>query len=191
MINKDELFLELSAVNSILRRKINLVACGGTAMTLLNVKPSTIDIDFLVPREDEHTYLIKTLKSAGYEEIITDRRLKSATEFLYDLFRGQSVYSTELLEDPLAGENNLFINEWSNIYLGCLNYYDLIITKLFRGAETDYRDIYLLWQKIFKEIDFDKLKSRYADHAKYGLNEKRLLDNFECFEKEIKDRGCL
>lgn len=191
MIDKNELFSELSAVNNILGRKINLIACGGTAMTLLNVKPSTIDIDFLVPRETEHTYLIKTLINAGYKEIITDRRLESPSKFLYDLFRGQSVYSTELFEDPLEEGNNILIREWSNIYLGCLNYYDLIITKLFRGTETDYRDMYLLWQKIYKEIDLDKLKDRYAEHAKYDFNEKRLLENLEYYIKEIKNRGYL
>src|SRR3990170_6142914 len=43
-------FLELMGQG--LPRKIVLVAVGGTAMTLLNVKPSTRDIDFTGPGED-------------------------------------------------------------------------------------------------------------------------------------------
>lgn len=42
----------LEVVDNELTRKITLVAAGGTAMTLLNLKPSTIDIDFTGPRQD-------------------------------------------------------------------------------------------------------------------------------------------
>jgi hypothetical protein len=35
-----------------LERKIVLVAAGGTALTLLNAKPSTLDLDFTGPSED-------------------------------------------------------------------------------------------------------------------------------------------
>src|SRR3989304_1658885 len=43
-------FLEL--VGQELPRKVVLVAAGGTAMTLLKVKPSTRDVDFTGPGED-------------------------------------------------------------------------------------------------------------------------------------------
>jgi len=42
----------LEEVDKELRRSITLVAAGGTAMTLLSVKPSTIDIDFTIPDQD-------------------------------------------------------------------------------------------------------------------------------------------
>jgi hypothetical protein len=42
----------LEAVDDELTRKIKLVAAGGTAMTLLNLKPSTVDIDFAGPDGD-------------------------------------------------------------------------------------------------------------------------------------------
>jgi hypothetical protein len=39
-------------LNDDLTKKITLVAAGGTAMTLLDLKPSTIDIDFTIPSSD-------------------------------------------------------------------------------------------------------------------------------------------
>ncbi len=40
-------FLEIS--DREIAKEITLVAAGGTAMTLLDTKPSTIDIDFTIP----------------------------------------------------------------------------------------------------------------------------------------------
>ena len=39
----------LEEIDRELSRKIVIVAVGGTAMTLVNAKPSTIDIDFTIP----------------------------------------------------------------------------------------------------------------------------------------------
>jgi len=44
--DKSTVFGFLQEVDKELKRKITLVAAGGTAMTLLDVKSSTIDIDF-------------------------------------------------------------------------------------------------------------------------------------------------
>jgi len=46
-IDKDTLLDTLSVWNSHLKRKVHLIACGGTALTLLNVKESTKDIEKL------------------------------------------------------------------------------------------------------------------------------------------------
>ncbi len=43
-LDKDELLGILRAWNSVLRRNVRLIACGGTAMTLLGVKASTKDV---------------------------------------------------------------------------------------------------------------------------------------------------
>jgi hypothetical protein len=50
--DKSTLFDFLSVLNEDLTKKITLVAAGGTAMTLLDLKPSTIDIDFTIPGYD-------------------------------------------------------------------------------------------------------------------------------------------
>ncbi len=62
-IDKQTLLNVLEQWNQFLRRKVHLIACGGTAMTLFQVKPSTKDVDFMIPRANEYGYLIKALKS--------------------------------------------------------------------------------------------------------------------------------
>ena len=57
-INKQELLKEIGGWNRFLKRKVHLIACGGTALTLLDLKESTRDIDFIVPHLAEYDYLI-------------------------------------------------------------------------------------------------------------------------------------
>ncbi len=55
-IEKQGLWDRLSAWDGFLKKKIHLIACGGTALTLLEVKPSTKDIDLMVPNIDEYEF---------------------------------------------------------------------------------------------------------------------------------------
>lgn len=65
-LGKAQLMDVLGQWNRFLKRKVHLIACGGTAMTLAGVKPSTKDVDFLVPVPAEHAYLLKILMPLGY-----------------------------------------------------------------------------------------------------------------------------
>jgi len=56
-IDKRNLLDRIGAWDGFLRKKVHLIACGGTALTLLNIKPSTKDIDLIVPDVTEHKYL--------------------------------------------------------------------------------------------------------------------------------------
>ena len=49
------------------RGQIHLIACGGTALTLLGYKEATKDVDFLVPIEREYKRLTQFLKEVGYK----------------------------------------------------------------------------------------------------------------------------
>ena len=62
-INKQKLFNNIGLWDGFLKRKVSLIACGGTALTLLDIKDSTKDIDLIIPKEDEYDYLIKGLES--------------------------------------------------------------------------------------------------------------------------------
>ena len=61
-LNQKDLLDTLGLWNGFLNKKIHLIACGGTALTFLGVKESTKDVDMLVPVDQEHDYLIKTLR---------------------------------------------------------------------------------------------------------------------------------
>ena len=60
-LGKEQLLNIMVEWNRFLKRRVHLIACGGTAMTLLGVKPSTKDIDFMIPSIKEYAYLIKQL----------------------------------------------------------------------------------------------------------------------------------
>jgi hypothetical protein len=48
-LDKIRLLDILGGWNRFLKRKVHLIACGGTAITLIGVKPSTKDVDFMIP----------------------------------------------------------------------------------------------------------------------------------------------
>jgi len=52
MITKKDLLKWLEDIDAKLKNRITLIAVGGTAMTLLNLKESTIDVDFDISREN-------------------------------------------------------------------------------------------------------------------------------------------
>ena len=49
-IDRDSLFDRLGIWNGFLKRKVRLIACGGTALTLLGIKASMKDIDLIGAR---------------------------------------------------------------------------------------------------------------------------------------------
>jgi len=56
MIDRNELVKWLRAIDKKLHRKMDLIAVGGTAMTLLGLKSSTRDIDFCIKSEDKKDF---------------------------------------------------------------------------------------------------------------------------------------
>jgi len=67
-LGKEQLLDIMVEWNRFLKRRVHLIACGGTAMTLLGVKPSTKDVDFMIPNIKEFTYLTKQLRALGYKQ---------------------------------------------------------------------------------------------------------------------------
>ena len=53
-IDSAELLDTLDNWESLMNFRVHLIACGGTALTLLNIKSSTKDIDFIVPETNEY-----------------------------------------------------------------------------------------------------------------------------------------
>ncbi len=179
-INKDRLYETLAIWNSYLTRKIHIIACGGTALTLLEVKDSTKDIDLIIPRREEYNYLIKILQDIGYKQV-TQYGWSSGDFFTFDIFIGNNVYTTALLDSPLNEDKHTVIKEFSYLYLGVLNDYDLIITKLFRGTEIDFEDCLNLIEHRKSSIDLIELNSRYRETASYDTSEERVIKNFVRF----------
>lgn len=187
-INQEGFFAELAAWNNFLGRKVYLIACGGTALTLMGVKDSTKDIDFMVPRVKDYSYLVGILEELGYKSVTGSGWAKD-NGFIFELNRGNRVHTTDLLESPLKTGNHILIKEYSRIYLGALNYYDLIISKLFRGISVDIDDCLTLIRAKRKDINITKLESRFLETAKYDVSEGKVVLNLKHFLELLKKEG--
>jgi len=124
-LDKTQLLDFLGVVEKELSRQITLVGAGGTAMTLLDLKPSTIDIDFTGPGE----YI------ADFKEA-----LKNISHgFKIDLYKDGVVFSQILPEDYL--EKSIRIRQIGRIELCSLQPLDIVVTKIGRLDDRDMRDI--------------------------------------------------
>jgi hypothetical protein len=192
-IKEDELTRTLQAWDELIpgRGKIRLVACGGTALTLMGYKESTKDVDFLVPEPGEYARLIDFLGKTGYRQVTSYGWKRNTETILFDLYPGKKVYVTELLTSPLARGGSRKWKEWKKIKVSTLNPADLIISKMFRGTETDIQDSLLLLSK--ERMDLKKLQTRYRETAQYDISEAKVLRNLELLLKrwqEMKHEKC-
>ena len=184
-IDKTTLLNTLSLWNRYLKRKVRIIACGGTALTLLNLKESTKDVDYLIPEQSEYRYLIKNMMDLGYKQT-TGTGWQKNKGFIFDLFVGKTIFTTELLESPLEPGKHIPYKEFSSVYLGILNYYDLIISKLFRFTPVDTDDCVTLFKEKNKEINLDKLKSRFHETSVYDISDEKNRNNFKYFLELLK-----
>lgn len=187
-LNKKTLLDTLVQWNGFLKRKVHLIACGGTALTLLDIKPSTKDIDFIVPREKEYYYLIKILKDLGYHNASAFGWKKKGDIFIFDLFPGNRIHTTELLESPLEGNNHKLLKEFSHLYIGILNEYDLIASKLFRGTTVDYEDCEMLVKAHKDKIDIKRIEKHFKELVKYDISEDRIGKNIDIFLDKLREK---
>ncbi|OIO72808.1 MAG: hypothetical protein AUJ85_09260 [Elusimicrobia bacterium CG1_02_37_114] len=187
-IDKEGLFDIIRTWDSFLKKKVHLITCGGTALTLLGIKASTKDIDFIVPELSEYKYLLNILQQIGYKSK-TGTGWARDDNFIFDLFIGNRVHTTELLDSPLDKEKHILLKEFSYIYLGILNYYDLIISKLFRGTGADMEDCLSLMKSKAREIDLNFLIKRFRETASYDISEDKVNKNLDYFLEMLKKEG--
>lgn len=187
-IDKQGLLDMIGTWDSFIKRKVHLIACSGTALTLLGVKASTKDIDLIVPNLNEYEYLINILRQLGYESA-SGWGWTRRDGLIFDLFRGKTVHTTELLESPLDKKNHILIKEFSHIYLGVLNYYDIIISKLFRGTTIDIDDCISLIKGKRGKIYLKRLEDRFRETASYDVSEDKVNTNLDNFLKTLKREG--
>jgi len=184
-LSKADLLSRISDWDTFFKRRVYLIACGGTALTLIGIKESTKDIDFIVPKESDYAYLLRVLKELGYKQSRGSGWRRQNEPYVFDLFRGKRIHTTELLESPLEEKNNVLVKEFSRIYLGVLNYYDLIISKIFRGETQDFEDCLTLIKAKKEEIDLDLLKERIKETASNDISEKKVNQQLESFLRSV------
>jgi hypothetical protein len=185
-LNKQALLERLSVWDSFLRKKVSLIACGGTALTLLDVKASTKDVDLIVPDEIGYKYLVGVLSELGYRRS-TGAGWERGDGFVFDIYNGKRVHTTELLSSPLEG--NIPVKEFGYIYLGVLNYDDILISKLFRGTGVDFEDCLMLLKAKKAEINIAKFIERFKETASYDVSEEKVNKDLDHFLRLLKKEG--
>ena len=182
----DDLMLTLENWDSLINFNTQLIACGGTAMTLLNIKESTKDIDFVVPVENEYKRLMKFLNQIGYHDAGGGLQHPDDPNFIYQFWSGNQIFTTELLDPILDQGKHIVVKEWRHIYLGAINLMDLIITKMFRGTSVDISDCIAVFMT--GEIDAEQLLARYRKAVQYDLNPDKVMKNFIYFIEKLFEK---
>ncbi len=175
---KQELLYFLKSIDSKLSRKIIIIAIGGTALTLLNLKPSTRDIDFDLPYAKDKNALTSLFGQLDFEQ--ESFSWFTSTGLRIDVFSQGYIFCTQLPPDYI--EKAKVAVKLDNILLKTLSLEDIIITKLGRGDERDFEDIKQIY--LHADIKNEELAARFFRVAESWTDspqviKQKLLDLFE------------
>ncbi len=173
----NELFELLNSISKFIERKIKMYALGGTALTILGIKSSTLDIDIDIDSHKDYQYICEIFEKIGFKRIGTIR-WQTQEGLFFDLFMGSNILGTEL--SPNFLDKSKFIKSFENIELYTLSLEDIIISKLARGDPRDFLDI----KKIFEnqKINLPELVRRYKETMETSIvanYKQKLLDLIE------------
>ena len=175
--NANELFELLNSISKFIEKKIKMYALGGTALTILGIKLSTLDIDINIDSHKDYKYICEIFEKIGFERIGTIR-WQTQEGLFFDLFMGSNILGTELLPDFL--KKSKFIKSFGNIELYTLSLEDIIISKLARGDSRDFLDIKKIFE--YQRINLPELIKRYKETMEtsvVGNYKQKLLDLIE------------
>jgi hypothetical protein len=159
----------LEEIDKELQKRITLVAVGGTALTLLGAKPSTIDVDVTLPGDDiDEFHRVLALVPHGFE---------------VHCFQGSVIFSQDLPDDYLD-KSSPVKTKMKNIELRTLSPLDIVVTKIARLDPRDKEDIATCIRKFrltkeqvaerAKQVDYVGRKANYEINLTYTLR--------NCFE---------
>lgn len=177
-----DLFELLESISKHVDRQVRMYALGGTALTILGLKTSTVDVDVNVDSGEEYAYLSDLFEGLGFKRLGPIRWL-TQEGIAFDLFHGSFILGTDLLPDCL--EISKFIRRFGQLELYTLSLYDIIISKLARGDDRDFDDIKQVFLK--EVIDVKQLVERYRmtmETSIVGQYKQKLLDLIEIKFKE-------
>lgn len=117
----------LEEMDQQLETSITLTAVGGTAMTLLNLKSSTIDIDFEFSTNQEKQAFEKAEAALGHG-------------YKIDKFVNGLIFSQQLPGD-FRKTTKFISTKFKHIRLFALHPLDIVVTKIGRMSERDVEDI--------------------------------------------------
>jgi hypothetical protein len=154
-LDKTGLFNLLATIDGQLRRKITIVAIGGTALTLLDVKESTIDIDLSFPDNDleEFEKALKMLPKPG---------------FRIHYFSDGDIFGVTVPDDYLKKSPS--VKKFKRIELRALSPIDVVVTKIARLNPRDKQDIEACTKRF--RLSEEEIKTRAGQVELAGSEEQ-------------------
>ncbi len=180
-LGAEELFEFIKSITKYVNKEIKIYALGGTALTILNIKNSTLDIDVNIESEKEYKYICKIFDDLGFQR--KGRRWYTQEGLAFDMFHGSHILGTELLPEAITEAE--LIKEIGKIKLYVIPLEDIIISKLARGDKRDFQDIKSILE--YKDINLREFTKRYKRTMKQSTvknYKQKLLDLIDIKFKE-------
>ncbi len=176
-ISAERLFDLLRSLSSFIDTPIRIYALGGTALTILRIKKSTLDIDINIETNKDYLYLCRVFEQIGFKKTGSLRWI-TQEGLAFDVFHGSNILGIQLLADSL--NKSRFIMSFGTIELFTLSLQDIIISKLARGDNRDFEDIKDVLEK--EKINIESLVQRYKETMQDSIAanyKQKLLDLIE------------
>ena len=173
----NELFELLESLSKYVEHNVDMYALGGTALTILGIKQSTLDIDINIDSHKDYRYICRIFEQVGFKKI-GSIRWQTQEGLFFDLFESSNILGTSLLPDSL--DKSKFIKSFGNIQLYAHSLQDIIISKLARGDERDFNDIRAIFES--HQIILPDLVKRYKETMENSIvsnYRQKLLDLVE------------
>ncbi len=176
MLNKDKLLEILKEMDSSIDYKVTLILLGGSALSLLELKQGTEDIDYI---------------------FLTDK--KEEFELLCEKFIPKIKHEIHYMQDFTVSHMNLpdYLNRskpytnvnFRNLSIKTLNIYDILLSKISRFSKGDLIDIEsILGRESIKEDELDRRYEECFDAYIVSLEKGQFRKRYEEFKKLYRDR---
>ncbi len=158
----------LGEIDKELDGSVTLVAVGGTALTLLGVKSSTVDVDFAFPADGDYVRFEGALKIVPHG-------------FQVHCFHNGLIFSQGLPADYLQRSEPVK-TKMKYINLRTLSPLDIVVTKIGRLDQRDKEDILSCINRFGLTKEAVEERARQVDYVgrqeNYDMNLKYVLENF-------------
>ena len=169
MLNKNELFERLENVDDVLDDKFDIVAVGGTALVLRDIKGETRDVDFIVERGEPFEF--KYAYTNMYDTEI-------------DVSANGSCFQVTMPNDYMNHVEHE--KTFENITLYKLSLIDNVITKSSRLIDRDRTDILLCHNFVNKDSVIQRLRDFSLTDEQMKNTKTALVDIFKATSLDIE-----
>ncbi len=141
-----------------LNSDVEVVAIGGTALVLRDLKPSTIDVDIATLSNDDFEKVIEAAYASGYRELWKASWVRVTNEVPIDVFpRRVGEY---LIGGSMVKRSRELFFKLSRLTLNVLHPQDILLLKSLMGRETkDFEDMKTIikcasinWRDVIAEV---------------------------------------